>query len=176
MNKYIIENVNSSNIEYYARVNALAWLQSYKGIVNDEFLELINTEEEIQKAITNLKNNLHDNSKRFLLKVDNQYVGILRIRKTKYDKYSDYGELGALYLLDSAKGKGLGKILFEKAKEELKHQGYQKMIIGCLTKNPANEFYKHLGGKLIDTSPLTLPNGQKLVENLYSYNITNACN
>lgn len=55
MNKYIIENVNSSNIEYYARVNALAWLQSYKGIVNDEFLELINTEEEIQKAIINLK-------------------------------------------------------------------------------------------------------------------------
>ena len=83
MNKYIIENVNSSNIEYYARVNALAWLQSYKGIVNDEFLELINTEEEIQKTIINLKNNLHDNSKRFLLKVDNQYVGILRIRKIK---------------------------------------------------------------------------------------------
>ena len=63
MNKYIIENVNSSNIEYYARVNALAWLQSYKGIVNDEFLELINTEEEIQKTIINLKNNLHDNSR-----------------------------------------------------------------------------------------------------------------
>lgn len=51
MNKYIIENINSSNIEYYARVNALAWLQSYKGIVNDEFLELINTEEEIQKQL-----------------------------------------------------------------------------------------------------------------------------
>lgn len=72
MNKYIIENVNSSNIEYYARVNALAWLQSYKEIVNDKFLELINTEEEIQKTIINLKNNLDDNSKRFLLKVDNQ--------------------------------------------------------------------------------------------------------
>lgn len=72
MNKYRIENVNSSNIEYYTRVNALAWLQSYKGIVNDKFLELINTEEEIQKTIINLKNNLDDNSKRFLLKVDNQ--------------------------------------------------------------------------------------------------------
>ena len=171
MNKYIIENVNSSNIEYYARVNALAQLQSYKGIVNDEFLELINTEEEIQKAIINLKNNLHDNSKRFLLKVDNQYVGILRIRKTKYNKYSNYGELGALYLLNSVKGKGFGKILFEKAKEELKQQGYQKMITGCLKKNPANKFYKHLGGKLLDTCPLTLPNGEELIENLYSYNI-----
>ena len=171
MNKYVIEKLNQNNIEQYARVNALAWLQSYKGIINDEFLKLINTEEEIQKTITNLKNNLHDNSKRFLLKIDNQYVGVLRIRKTKYKKYSDYGELGALYLLDNAKKKGLGKILFQKAMEELKQMGYQKMIVGCLTKNSANEFYIHLGGKFLDTSPLTLPNGEKVIENLYSYDI-----
>ena len=171
MEKYTIEKLNQNNIEHYAKVNALAWLQSYKGIVNDKFLKLINTEEEIQKAITNLKNNMHDTSKRFRLKVDNQYIGILRIRKTKYNNYSDYGELGALYLLDSAKKKGFGKILFEKAMEELKQMGYQKMIVGCLTKNSANEFYIHLGGKFLDTSPLTLPNGEKVIENLYSYDI-----
>ena len=51
MNKYVIEKLNQNNIEQYARVNALAWLQSYKGIINDEFLKLINTEEEIQKTI-----------------------------------------------------------------------------------------------------------------------------
>lgn len=45
------------------------------------------------------------------------------------------------------------------------------MIIGCLKKNPANEFYKHLGGKILDTYPLTLPNGEELIENLYSYKI-----
>ena len=171
MEKYTIEKLNLNNIEHYARVNALSWLQSYKEIVNNDFLKLINTEEEIKKATRNLKNNLQDSSKRFLLKVDNQYVGILRIRKTKYKEYSNYGELGALYLVDSAKKKGFGKILFEKAKEELKQMGYQKMIIGCLSKNPANEFYKHLGGKLLGTSPLTLPTGQKLIETLYSSDI-----
>ena len=171
MEKYTIEKLNLNNIEHYARVNALSWLQSYKEIVNNDFLELINTEAEIKKAMVNLKMNLQDTSKRFLLKVDNQYVGILRIRKTKYKEYSNYGELGALYLLDSAKKKGFGKILFEKAKEELKQMGYQKMIIGCLAKNPANEFYKYLGGKLLSTSPLTLPNGEELIENLYSYDI-----
>ena len=151
MEKYTIEKLNLNNIEHYARVNALSWLQSYKEIVNNDFLKLINTEEEIKKATRNLKNNLQDSSKRFLLKVDNQYVGILRIRKTKYKEYSNYGKLGALYLVDSAKKKGFGKILFEKAMEELKQMGYQKMIVGCLTKNSANEFYKHLGGKLLGT-------------------------
>ena len=62
---YIIESMNKDNAEYYARVNALSWKQSYKGIVNDDFLELINTEPEIKKAISNLKNGLNDGSRRF---------------------------------------------------------------------------------------------------------------
>ena len=114
---------------------------------------------------------MKDNSRRFLLKYDNEYVGVLRVRKTKYDKYTECGELGALYLLDSVKGKGLGKILFNKAINELKDMDYDKMIIGCLSLNPSNDFYKHMGGKLVDTNPLTLPNGQELMENLYYYEI-----
>lgn len=171
MKNYVIEKMDLNNVEYYARVNALAWFQSYKGIVNDDFLKLINTEEEIQKAIINLKSGLNDESRRFLLKSENQYVGILRVRKTKYENYSKCGELGALYLLDNSKGKGYGKVLFEKAINELKNMGYDKMIIGCLSKNPSNEFYKHMGGKFVATSPLTLPNGQELLENLYYYDI-----
>ena len=168
---YTVEKLSIDNVEYYARVNALAWKQSYKGIVNDDFLELINTEEEIQKSILNLKEGLNDNSRRFLLKYNNEYVGVMRVRKTKYDKYTKCGELGALYLLDIVKGKGFGKILFNKAINELKDMKYDKMIIGCLSENPSNDFYKHMGGKLVDTNPLTLPNGQELMENLYYYEI-----
>ncbi len=171
MRNYVIEKMDLDNVGHYAKVNALTWFQSYKGIVNDEFLQLINTKEEIQKAIINLKTGLNDDSRRFLLKYENQYVGILRVRKTKYEKYLDCGELGALYLLDNIKGKGFGKILFEKAVEELKNMGYKKMIIGCLMKNPSNEFYKHMGGKLVGTNPLILPNGQELLENLYYYDL-----
>ena len=168
---YTIEKLSVNKVEHYARVNALAWKQSYKGIVNDDFLELINTEEEIQKAISNLTEGLKDSSRRFLLKYNDEYVGLLRVRKTKYKKYSECGELGALYLLDSVKGKGLGKILFNKAINELKYMNYDKIIIGCLSENPSNEFYKHMGGKFVDTNPLTLPNGQELMENLYYYEI-----
>ena len=95
----------------------------------------------------------------------------MRVRKTKYEKYSECGELGALYLLDRAKGLGLGKILFNKAVSELKDMGYNKMIIGCLEKNPSNNFYIHMNGKFVGKNPLTLPNKQELVENLYYYDI-----
>lgn len=171
---YIIETLDKNNVENYARVNALAWKESYKGIVNDDFLELINQEEEIQKSINNLMDSLNDSSRRFLLKVNNEYVGILRVRKTKYEKYSHCGELGALYLLDSMKKKGYGKILFTRAKKELIDMGYRSMIIGCLVDNPSNEFYKYMGGKLVDTNTFVLPNGQELIENIYYYeNILN---
>ena len=167
---YVIENLNANNAYDYAKVNSLAWMQSYNKLMDNDFLELVNTEDEIRKLTEKLKNSLNKkNNIAFLLKVDNNPVGVLRVREPKYDKYSDCGELGAIYLLDSVKGKGYGKILFEKAIEELKKMGYKKMINGCLEGNPSNEFYKHMGGKLIDTNPFKLPNGQILKENLYYY-------
>ena len=168
---YVIEKMNLNNLEDYARVSALAWKQSYNGIINNDFLDLINTEAEIKVTISHLKDRLKDGSERFLLKYNNKYVGILRVRKTKYKKYKDCGELGALYLLASVKGKGFGKILFNKAKDELRNMGYNKMILGCISSNSSNNFYKHMGGNLIDTSPLVLANNQELIENLYLYNL-----
>ena len=164
-----IEELNLSNVEDYAKVNALSWKESYKGIVNDEFLELVNTEDEINKNINRLKESLLDkDKKRFILKVDNEYVGVLCVRKSKYDKYQDYGEIGDLYLLNKVKHKGYGKILFNKAKQELIDMGYSNMINGCLKDNPSNEFYKHMGGILIDKDIFKIPN-QDIIENIYIY-------
>lgn len=50
--------------------------------------------------------------------------------------------------------------------EELKNMGYDKMLIGCLIGNPSNEFYKHMGGKLIKTRTLEK---LQLLENVYYF-------
>ena len=52
---YAIEELSFNNIKDYVEVNAKAWKETYKGIVNDEFLELINTKEEINKSIERIK-------------------------------------------------------------------------------------------------------------------------
>ena len=44
-----------------------------------------------------------------------------------------------------------------------------KMIIGCLAGNPTNEFYKHLGGKLVKTKmfeKLNLPENYYYFDNI----------
>lgn len=95
----------------------------------------------------------------------------MKICKAKYKKYVDYGELGALYLLDCVKGLVFGKILFKRAIKELKSMGYNKMIIGCLAVNPSNGFYKYMGGILIDTASMILLNNQIVQENLYYFHL-----
>ena len=164
---YVIKELNYNNVEDYVRVNVLAWKQSYKGIVNDDFLNFINTEEQIQKIIDRVRKNI---KKGFILYVDGKPVGMCCIGSSRQDNYKDIGELQAIYLLDEVKSKGYGKILYNKAVDELKKMGYSSMIIGCLKENSSNEFYKHMGGKLVDNSIFNLPN-QQLEENIYYFNI-----
>ena len=74
-----------------------------------------------------------------------------------------------MYLLDEVKHHAFGKILFGKAKEEVKQMGFNSMIVGCLALNTnANAFYKHMGGVLDSNRDFTLPN-QTLKENVYLF-------
>ena len=44
---YEIDLLNIDNAYDYALVNSRAWLESYKGIIDDEYLKKINTKESI---------------------------------------------------------------------------------------------------------------------------------
>lgn len=167
---YSIEELNLNNIRDYVEVNTKAWEETYKGIVNDEFLELINTKEEINNSIERIKKSLNNPfDKSFLLKVDNKYVGVLRVCKSRDDNYQNIGEIRVLYLLNEVKHLGYGKILFEKAEEEIKKMNFNSMIIGCLSDNTnANSFYKHMGGVLESSRDFNISN-QTLKENVYLF-------
>ncbi|MBO4245377.1 MAG: GNAT family N-acetyltransferase [Bacilli bacterium] len=168
---YTIEKLSNENACEYAYVNSRAWLESYQGIIDQAYLENLNTDEALKAFCEKLKGYIKDDPNNyFLLRVDGRPVGVLGIRKPKYEDYQDCGELGAIYLLNEVKGKGYGKILFEKAKEELRKMGYNKMVNGCIDGNPSNEFYKHMGGKFVKQIPFKVHNSnQELVENIYYY-------
>mgnify|MGYP002797145295 FL=1 len=167
---YNIEELNHDNVSDYVKVNTKAWQETYKGIVNDSFLELINTPKEINKSIDRKKKDINKAfDKSYLLKVNNNYIGVFRVCKSKDINYQDIGELQALYLLNEVKHMGYGRILFEKACDEVKKMGFNSMIVGCLALNTnANNFYKHMGGVLVSSRDFTLPN-QTLKENVYLF-------
>ena len=161
--------MDKDNAMDYAKVSSKSWLESYKDIIDINYLESINTEEYFNKQTDKLIGLLNDGSERYLLKEDDKYVGIFRIRPTKYSDYSDCIELGALYLLDEVKGKGYGKYIFNYVINSIKSK-YNRLIIGCLEDNPTNDFYKHMGCTYIFKNPLLI-NGENYYENVYIYEI-----
>lgn len=59
------------------------------------------------------------------------------------------GELIALYVLRRHQREGLGRILFEAARDTLATAGYRSMVARALGLNPACGFYEHLGGRVL---------------------------
>lgn len=175
MDKIEIKELTLEDIPDYVKVDTLAWQESYKGIIADSILDEVvnNVENSIQKQINKFDNDKKNNIKKFVLKVNNEAVGMTGIGKSTYEKYEDIGELYSLYLLNKVKKKGYGKMLFYHDVKELISLGFNSMVIGCLVNNPANDFYKHMGGKLIDVITKNIK-GFDMIENIYYYtNINN---
>lgn len=170
MDKIEIKELTLEDIPDYVKVDTLAWQESYKGIIADSILDEVvnNVENSIQKQINKFDNDKKNNIKKFVLKVNNEAVGMTGIGKSTYEKYEDIGELYSLYLLNKVKKKGYGKLLFYNDVKELINLGFNEMIVGCLINNPSNDFYKHMGGKLIDVVTNKVK-GYDMKENIYYY-------
>ncbi|MBR4351109.1 MAG: GNAT family N-acetyltransferase [Bacilli bacterium] len=169
---YYIKEVEKEDLRDFMYVNTNSWNESYRGIVSDDFLNIImdkidSNTERLENKFDQEKENEPYN-KRFILYVDEEPVGVLGIDKSRDEKYPNSGELTCLYLLNKAKKQGYGKIMFDKAEEELIKQGFTDMIIDCLKENPTNEFYKHMGGQLVSEKARNI-GGKEYPVNIYYF-------
>lgn len=172
MDKVEIKEITIEDIPDYVKVNTRAWQETYKGLIEDRILEEVsnNIEKSIKRQIDKFEEDKKNGLKKYILKVNNEPVGMMSVGKSRNKKFEGKGELEALYLLDKVKKKGYGKMLFNKAVEVLLTKGFKDMIIGCLVNNPSNEFYKHMGGKLIDVVTNKII-GYDMQENIYYFEI-----
>ena len=124
-------------------VNAFTWKTRYTGIISERIIN--ERMKNVYENANKYKERIIEDGQYIVAKVDGVVVGFSRYGKS--EKYENFGELYALYLLECFNGYGIGKMLFEKTKEQLKSMGYQKFVCNCLTKNPTMEFYAHMGGE-----------------------------
>ena len=162
---YIIRKKERKDCADVAHVVTVAWNETYRGIVPDEFLaNLYNNEEERAK---NSYNNFNEKENhQYILEVDDKVVGFVNVGSSDETDYENCGEIHAVYIINGYKEHGYGKKLIDAGIQELKSMNFDKMVIGCLDGNPSNEFYKHLGGKFVKTrifEKLQLP------ENVYYF-------
>lgn len=167
--KWNVEKSKKEDCKEIAEFITRTWNETYRGIVNDEFLDnLKNTEEKRYiKAINNFD---EESNIQYIIKKDDKIIAYLKLSKIKDTEYKDCMELQSLYVLKKYQKAGIGKELIHIAFNETKKLGYKKMIIGCLEENKSNGFYKKMGCKFVKKRKFKLPN-QTLYENVYVYNL-----
>ena len=166
---YKIRRREQKDCKTIAHVVTIAWQETYRGIVNDEFLDNLSDNEK-ERGFRSF-NNFNDNDNhQFVLEVDDNIVGFIKFGYTNELDYENQGEIFALYIIKEYQGKGFGKKLMETGINEWTNMGCSKIRIGCLKDNPSNEFYKFMGAKFIRTRIFKLPN-QELIENVYCLDI-----
>ena len=165
--KYNIRKMTKEDCREAAHVITIAWNETYKSIVPDDFLNSLYQNEE-ERAINSYNRWDDSGNHQFVLEVDNKIVGYMNVGITDDVGYDNCGEIHAIYIINGYKGYGFGKKLVEAGISELKNMNCDKMLIGCLVGNPTNEFYKRIGGKFIKQR---IFEKLQLTENVYYFEI-----
>lgn len=146
-----IRRATTNDAYEVAKVAAYSWLESYKGLIDQDYLNDKISQERIDYSTNKTKALIENTDKYYVATVDDKVVGFVYYHKSSEEKYKDYGYLEAIYLSEDYKGLGIGKELFSIAVNGLKNMGYNKFYLHCLKGNKTLGFYEKYTGKVIDT-------------------------
>lgn len=134
-----------------AKVAAYSWLDSYKGLINQDYLNEKISKERLEYSTNKTRKLLENTDNYYVATVNDKVVGFVYYEKSSEEKYKDYGYLEAIYLSEEYKGLGIGKMLFSVAVNGLKEMEFNKFYLHCLTGNKTLGFYEKYTGEVIDT-------------------------
>ena len=131
----LIRDMLPEDIDGKGIVHFRSWQESYRGIVDEDYLERM-SEDKCKEMAHHWPQNTA------VAVVDGRVVGFGCWYP--YQSDSTAAELGALYVLEEYKGKGLGRKLTDYCLKKV--SGYQKAILWVLEENHrAIAFYEHYG-------------------------------
>ncbi|HTP49660.1 MAG TPA: GNAT family N-acetyltransferase [Anaeromyxobacteraceae bacterium] len=152
---YIIRRAAPNDVRAIATVHVQSWQSSYQGILPQDFLADLSIDSRMRGWTGHLSV-----PRRITLvgtTPDDRVVGFCDAGSNRDEPRAFDGEVYALYLLEEAKRKGLGRALFNEATAWLKQNDWSSWLAWVLTENaPARRFYETLGGQLLSEKPVTI--------------------
>lgn len=142
-----IRHANEQDAAGIANVHVNSWKTTYKGIVENRFLENLSAADRVESWRRKLANMPEDEQLLVIADEDGKVYGFMSYGTEREQKISDEGELYAIYLLKEIQGMGWGRELFARLKEFLQKNGYRSLLVWVLEGNSAEHFYKHMGGQ-----------------------------
>ncbi|MBX0358416.1 GNAT family N-acetyltransferase [Halobacillus sp. Nhm2S1] len=159
-----IRKAEPEDVPAIARVHVDAWLETYRGLVPDTYLDRLTYEKRESLWEENIQS-----SEIILVENDEGVVGF-----ATWNYSSTYGnydaELSSIYILQRFQRRGAGKALFSFILNDVKEKGSQTMMVKVLSDNPSCQFYEGMGGKKVEEVTITI-DGNSLVESIYSWTL-----
>lgn len=122
-----------------SKIYESSWKYAYKGIIPQEYLDSIPTGQWADGINKSGLNSL-------VLIEDGKLIGTAGFCRSRWEKYSDYGEIVSIYFLPDYIGKGYGRLLLTICIQELKQCGFRKVLLWVLEDNHrARKFYEKNG-------------------------------
>jgi GNAT superfamily N-acetyltransferase len=138
-----IRLANVQDAAAIAHVHVQSWLTTYKGLLPKQYLASLNEAERVplwQEWLT-------QNISIFVAEIGIRIVGFAAAGPIRDPLAANDAELYAIYLLEEAQGRGIGKHLLNAVAEALHLKDHTSMIVWVLEQNSAVRFYEKMGAE-----------------------------
>lgn len=144
-----IELANTGDAKEIAKVHVDSWLDSYRGIIPDAYLDSLAYDERAERWKKILSDKVVGNYTRVARDEQNKIVGFVSVGANREPLIKSDGEIYGIYLAKAVRKTGLGKKMIVAGLEQLFRSGFYQAAIWVLAENPALGFYKHLGARVV---------------------------
>lgn len=142
-----------------ARIHVQSWQETYRGMVPQSFLDALDVTQRTASWRRELENPA-ESMPQFVALVDGEVYGIAGAGRRRPARDGDDSthaaalepydsEIYRLYILDAAKGMGLGRKLMRAMADALEAAGMTRPMLWVAAANKTKHFYEHLGGREI---------------------------
>lgn len=116
-----------------------SWKYAYKDMIPQDYLDNIPVGHWVESIKASGKNSI-------VAIEDGHMIGTASFGRSRWEKYSDYGEIVSIYFLPEYIGRGYGKVLLKICIEELGKLGFHNILLWVLEENHrARSFYEKNG-------------------------------
>lgn len=135
-----------------ARVQVQSWREAYPGLVSQAHLDRLDVALATERWIRRIGARV---ARIFVAEHEGRVVGFASAGPPQQPELGYDAALYTLYVLRSAQKLGLGRGLFEAARDAMQSEGHRSLYCWVIEGNSAAAFFRRLGGK---------SRGEKLVE------------
>lgn len=150
-----IRKATFDDIRIIQQIAHTTWYPTFDKILSQEqiqyMLEMMYSRESLTEQIEIKKHNF------YLAQENNRALGFISV-ELHYQKQST-AKIHKIYLLPSAQGKGIGKLLMQKAEGIAREQKMEKLSLNVNRFNKALNFYENLGYQTVKSEDIDIGNG-----------------